>query len=120
MWAVAGGQGKRAGSRRASKPATPWQPALLHAVGITACIVAWGYLVWLAIDFGASARGGESGAGARGGESGAWALLGLATLGAVACLFAALLLGVRLGRVLGVTRDASAPPRASGGRRASR
>jgi hypothetical protein len=111
MWAVTGGSGKRVGARRASTPTTPWRPALLHALAITAAVVAWGYLVWLAIDFGASARTGDSGA---------WWLLALATLGAVACLFAGLLLGVRLSRALGVTQDPGAPPRAVGGRRASR
>ena len=41
-------------------------------------VVAWGYLVWAAIDFGAEARGGNGDA---------WKFLALASLGAVACLF---------------------------------
>ena len=87
--------------------------------------MAWGYLVWAAIDFGAAARGGDSAA---------WAFLALASLGAVACLFAGLMLGVRVMRLLGIV-DAdpaegpadpaapSAPPRPpapKGGKRAAR
>jgi len=57
------------------------------AAGVTLAIVAWGYLVWLAIDFGRTARNGDSEA---------WWMLGLAALGAVACLFVALLMVARL------------------------
>jgi hypothetical protein len=79
-------------------------------------VVAWGYLVYLAIDFGTSARSGASGS---------WALLGLASIGAIACLFAGLLLLARLLRTLGITtaEDAAtepAPPRVAGGHRAAR
>jgi hypothetical protein len=80
-------------------------------------VVAWGYLVHAAIDFGAAARGGESHA---------WTFLGVAALGAVACLFVGLMLVARLLRALGVTPDPSAPeappapPRPVGGRRAAR
>jgi hypothetical protein len=79
-------------------------------------VVAWGYLVYLAIDFGTSARSGASGS---------WALLGLASLGAIACLFAGLLLAARLLRRLGITSAPdepaeAAPPRVRGGRRAAR
>ncbi|UUZ60581.1 hypothetical protein [Nocardioides sp. B-3] len=60
---------------------------------------------------------------------GAWAFLALASLGAVACLFAGLLFVSRLLRALGITKDlpdssetAPAPvaARAPGGRRAAR
>lgn len=62
-------------------------PLIGLAAGITAAIVAWGYLVWLAIDLGRQARTGDSAA---------WGLLAVACLGAVACLFVGLLLLARL------------------------
>lgn len=113
--------GKRAGSRRGAKQATSFNlPSLALALAITGCLIAWGYLVYLAIDFGTSARAGESSA---------WSLLLLASLGAVACLFAGLLFASRLLRALGITTDPTveAPPaveapvtRVPGGRRAAR
>jgi len=124
--------GKHAGKRRAEPPPQPpsGEPGspgsgsarprssrgklLVHAVGVTLCVVAWGYLVYAAIDFGASARGGEPRA---------WFFLGLASLGAVACLFVGLMLVARLLRMLGVTRGSDqppAPPRPVGGKRAAR
>lgn len=90
---------------------------LLLAVGVTAGVIAWGYLVKAAIDFGVQARNGTSQA---------WLFLGLASLGAVACLFFGLLLVVRLMRELGITSPPSStsppdePPRPIGGRRAAR
>jgi hypothetical protein len=110
--------GKRAGPKRKSR----FDRALLAlALGITVCVVAWGYLVKAAIDFGVTARGGESGA---------WVFLGLASLGAVACLFVGLILVARVLRRLGITTPPSssgppAPktieqPRVPGGRRAVR
>jgi hypothetical protein len=90
-------------------------PLFLHALGVTAAIVAWGYLVYAAIDFGATARGGDSGA---------WWLLGLASLGAVACLFVGLLLITRLLRILGIVKgrpqEAPKTPRPVGGKRIAR
>ncbi|MEP9362066.1 hypothetical protein ABLE68_03800 [Nocardioides sp. CN2-186] len=114
--------GKRAGSRRAPRPRRTFQPVLLLlALGITACVVAWGYLVYAAIDFGSTARGGDPTA---------WWFLALASVGAVACLFVGLMLVARLMRRLGITRapekpaagDApdDGPPRPVGGRRAAR
>jgi hypothetical protein len=61
-------------------------------------VLAWGYLVYAAVDFGTSARGGDTNA---------WWFLGLAAAGAVACLFVGLMLVVRLLRALGIT---SGPP----------
>jgi hypothetical protein len=117
--------GKHAGKRRAEPPPRAEDPPasrsrgalLVHALGVTLCVVAWGYLVYAAIDFGASARGGDSQA---------WIFLGLASLGAVACLFIGLMLVARLLRMLGMSRggdDADEPPpapRPIGGKRAAR
>ena len=117
--------GKRAGSRRGARPKKRFQPALLLlALGITACVVAWGYLVYAAVDFGQAARGGDSTA---------WWFLGLAALGAVACLFVGLMLVAATMRRLGITdppppktstattTDTKAEqPRPIGGRRAVR
>ncbi len=118
--------GKRAGSRRGSRRRAGFQPVLLLlALGVTGCIVAWGYLVYAAIDFGSTARGGDATA---------WWFLALASVGAVACLFVGLMLVARVLRRLGITgapppRSGSAPadpapadgaPRPVGGRRAAR
>lgn len=112
--------GKRAGSRRGPRRRTRVAPRLLLLTGgITALVIAWGYLVWAAIDFGAAARGGESIA---------WAFLALASIGAVACLFAGLMLGVRALRLLGLLGsehlDQAVPPARApapkGGKRAAR
>ena len=84
---------------------------LLLALGITAAVVAWGYLVYLAIDFGTSARDGDS----RG-----WFFLALATVGAIACLFVALMLGTRLVARLRASAPRPPEPPTPGGRRALR
>ena len=78
-------------------------------------MVAWGYLVYAAIDFGTAARSESS--------SASWAFMGLASLGAIACLFVGLMLIARLSRALGITSDPDAPappPRVQGGKRAAR
>ena len=111
--------GKRAGSRRGPRQQARFQPALLLlALAVTACIVAWSYLVWAAIDFGSTARGGDTTA---------WWFLALASVGAVACLFVGLMLVAAITRRLGITRgpdkkarEADEPPRPVGGRRAAR
>ena len=75
-------------------------------------MVAWGYLVYLAIDFGTAARDGNS----RG-----WWFLGLATIGAIACLFVAMMLGTRLAsRLRASTPPPPGSPRTPGGRRIAR
>lgn len=92
---------------------------MVLVVLITVCAVAWGYLVFLAIDFGTAARSGQSGS---------WGLLALASIGAMACLFAGLLFVSRLLLELRITSppeesDAPPPPttpRTPGGRRATR
>ena len=81
------------------------------ALGITAAVVAWGYLVYLAIDFGTTARDGDSKA---------WWLLALATVGAIACLFVGMMLVTRLVARLRAGATPPAPPRPPGGRRAAR
>ncbi len=113
--------GKRAGSRRGSRPPrTLNRSALLIGAAITLCVVAWGYLVYAAIDFGTAAREGSSSA---------WTYMALACLGAIACLFVGLLLVARLMRALGITSppsdasdapDAPTGPRPAGGKRAAR
>ena len=56
------GEGRRVAGKRAGQRAPrKFRPVILPlAVGITLCVVAWGYLVKAAIDFGTTARGGES------------------------------------------------------------
>ncbi|MEO9323215.1 hypothetical protein ABFT23_06965 [Nocardioides sp. C4-1] len=113
-------QGKRAGARQKRR----FRPVLLAlALGVTGSLVAWGYLVWAAIDFGSDARSGDDRA---------WGFLGLAGAGAVACLFLALVLVARITRALGITQappsrqpsssasSSTSPPSTPGGRRASR
>lgn len=113
------GSGKHAGARKAPQQKTTLTPAALGlALGITVAVVGWGYLVYLAIDLGAAARGGQNEA---------WTYLGVSAFGAVLCLFLALLLATRLTRALGLSRSpepveeadapSSSPP---GGRRAAR
>lgn len=107
-----GTKGKRAGARRAAAaPRKKRGLLMLLALGITLTIAAWGYLVSAAIDFGSTARGGDADA---------WGFLALASLGAIVCLFTALLLGSRVLRELGITRPSDEPPRPAGGRRAAR
>jgi hypothetical protein len=83
----------------------------LLALGITATVVAWGYLVYLAIDFGTSARNGDTTA---------WWYLALATVGAIACLYVALSLGTRMAIRLKANAAPPSAPRPPGGRRAAR
>jgi hypothetical protein len=92
---VAGGA--RKGSRRAAPAKRRFQPALagLGAASLVA-VVAWGFLVWAAISFGRTARGGDSTA---------WAYLAVASLGAVACLFLGLLLVTMLLRRVGILAE---------------
>ena len=105
-------QGKRAGARAKRT----FRPVLLVlALGVTLAVVAWGYLVKAAIDFGSEARDGDGRA---------WWFLGLASAGAIACLFIGLILISRITRALGLTRAPEPrperPQRYEGGRRASR
>ncbi|MFN8196366.1 MAG: hypothetical protein U0R80_19025 [Nocardioidaceae bacterium] len=92
---MASGAGKRSGARRGAKrPVAFRADVAVLAVLFTLAVVAWGFLVWFAIDFGTRARGGESQA---------WWLMAATAVGAVACLFVALMLVARLARALGIT-----------------
>jgi hypothetical protein len=112
-------EGRHAGARKAPRKRPTLQPrVLLLAAAVTAAVVAWGYLVYLAVDFGTTARNGEG----RG-----WWFLGVASAGAVLCLFLGLVLVARLLRALGITSppeedDRSEEPatRPPVGRRAAR
>ncbi len=79
--------GERAAEVRTDDTGLPWRKILLLALGVTATLVAWGVLVYAAIDFGKEARSGEPAA---------WVLLAITTLGAAACLFVTLILGARI------------------------
>jgi hypothetical protein len=99
---VAGSQGTpvgspRGGARRAAKPKRGLQPKLVAlGLGAVAALVAWGVLVWLAVD---------SGRAARGGESGKWVYLAVASAGAVVCLFLCLWLCTVLLRRVGIMEE---------------
>ncbi|MCX6397201.1 MAG: hypothetical protein NTV23_11990 [Propionibacteriales bacterium] len=80
---------------------------LVLAGSVTATLIAWGFLVVQAIKFGGNARDGQGAA---------WVFLFLATLGATACMFMALILGTKL-RALLKGEEPVKPPRVQGGRR---
>ncbi len=87
----------RAGARRGARSKRSLQPRLLlTGLGAVVALAAWGFLVWAAIDFGRTARGGDSGA---------WTFMALASLGAVACLFLSLWLVTGLLRRVGILED---------------
>jgi hypothetical protein len=87
----------RRGARRAAKPKRGVPPQVVAlGLGSVAALVAWAFLVWLAIDFGRSARGGESGK---------WVYLAAASVGAVACLFVCLWLATVLLRRVGIMEE---------------
>jgi len=79
--------GERAAEVSTDDTGLPWRKILLLALGVTATLVAWGVLVYAAIEFGQEARSGEPTA---------WVLLAVTTLGAAACLFVTLILGARV------------------------
>ncbi|MDQ6523594.1 hypothetical protein RB608_08295 [Nocardioides sp. LHD-245] len=107
--------GKRAGDRAKARFRID---VLLIALGGTLSIVAWGYLVIAAIDFGATAR--------HDGKASAWALAAVASLGATLCLFLTFMLAIRLSRALGLSahhhepRPKRDPGTPKGGKRAAR
>ena len=106
--------GKRSGDRVKAR----FRPDLfMLAIGITFTLIAWGYLVLSAIDFGSTAR--------HDGKASAWFFLLVAAAGGMFCLFLAFMLAARLSRAVGwsegpeprVKRDPEAP---KGGKRAAR
>lgn len=102
------GVGKHSGAPAEPRP-LPRRRLLGLALGITLTVVAWGFLVWAAINFGADARNGETIS---------WVFLALATIGATACLFVTLILGTKVASTL--RGETEPPPVVPGGRRASR
>ena len=84
----------RAGARRGPKPKRRFQPQLA-GLGLAAllALAAWAGLVWLAVDSGRSARGGDSGQ---------WVVLAAASVGAVVCLFGCLWLVTVVLRKVGI------------------
>lgn len=106
--------GKRSGERVKAG----FRPDLfLLAIGITFALVAWGYLVLSAIDFGSTARHDDKGS--------AWLFLLVAALGGMFCLFLAFMLAVRLSRAIGLSespepRIKRSPETPKGGKRAAR
>jgi len=103
------GVGKHTGERiEPERSARPRGRLLMLALGITATLVAWGFLVWAAIDFGAQARDGETPA---------WYFLGLATVGATACLLVTLIL---IAKVFATFRGEPSEPAGVPGRRVAR
>ena len=94
--------GERAAEVKSEKTGVPLRRVLLLALGVTATLVAWGVLVYAAIDFGQEARSGEPAA---------WVLLAITTLGAAACLFVTLILGARILPLF--QGQSSAPPAGS-------
>ncbi len=89
-------------------PKPPRRRIFLLALLVTVTLVAWGVLVYAAIDFGGEARSGEATA---------WTLLAITTIGAAACLFVTLILGAR---IVALVRGRQAPVRTKGGHRAAR
>ncbi|MGL5810581.1 MAG: hypothetical protein ACRCYQ_11600 [Nocardioides sp.] len=89
--------GKRGGARRGAPPTRRFTPAAFGcAAGAILAVAAWGYLVYVAIGFGQTARAGDTFA---------WVKLIGATGIAVACLFGALILVARLLKILEVSRS---------------
>ena len=84
---------------------------LVLSSSVAVTLVAWVVLVLAAIDFGRSARSGNSTA---------WTFLALASVGAAACLFVTMILGAKLAGVVRAHTATAPPARLPGGRRAAR
>jgi hypothetical protein len=87
-----------AGRHSAPAPARslPLQLLVAYAVGVLASAAAWVVLVRAAIDFGTTARGGETAG---------WVFMALAVIGAIGCLLLALVLGGRVLMATGIISD---------------
>ena len=106
--------GKRVGPAPTAPPRRDRTRLLALAGGVTATLVAWGVLVFLAIDLGSTARSGSTSS---------WWWVALVSAGAALCLFVTLLLGGRLVELLSnapAETPHPGPPRVPGGRRAAR
>ncbi|MFT3874256.1 MAG: hypothetical protein QM714_16695 [Nocardioides sp.] len=89
--------GKRAGARRAARPPRRFRVGVAgQAVASGLAVLAWGVLVWFAIDFGRRARTGEPRA---------WWFMAALAVGAIACLCVALMLLLRLARATGIVGE---------------
>ena len=111
---VPGGRSRHSGPSAAGSGGTraALRPAVIAlASALTATVVGWGILVVAAVDFGISARTGETGD---------WWFLALATMGAIACLLLAILLLSRILEVLRRPTASPAPVRPAGGKRRAR
>lgn len=109
--------GKRAGARRGARPPRQFDKvALLLGLGVLVLLAAWAVLVRVAISVGQDARHGSALD---------WVLLAAIGLAAAGCLFAALMVAVRVLRRLGIVGPSrsggsrSKPTHAVSGRRAA-
>lgn len=102
--------GKHSGDHEPEMYVPHGREMLKLAGGVTATLVAWGFLVVQAVSFGGDAK--DSG-------GAAWIFLFLATLGATACLFVTMILGNKL-RLLLKGIEPVKPTKVPGGRRAAR
>jgi hypothetical protein len=103
--------GKHTDAATEEPPPSQRRRLLGLAAGVTLTVVAWGFLVYSAIDFGSQARGGDTVA---------WSFLAFATVGAIACLFMALILGTRLVSAVRGQSPPEPPVAPGGGKRARR
>lgn len=106
---VTAGGGKRGGTRRGARPKQAIRPAaFVLALGVTCAVIAWGYLVYLAIMHGQAIRSGDGDA---------WLPAAASALGAVACLFVGFILVARLlGTLTNPSRShSSSSPTGTGG-----
>ncbi len=90
------------GRRRAPRARFSRGAVALHALGLALSVAAWIFLVGAAVDFGATARGGDGQA---------WIFCLVAAAGAAVCLLLAMVLAGRALVGLGVVEDYRPPSR---------